>query len=247
VGHFDFELEVFRYTPTGNQLGPPSTSFSRAERLHPTGVRLRSARYARLRSASPRRGEGGGKKDKLQKDFYTPRFGFDPYGESCMFMSKRTFAVVLIVGGVIGVFIFRHSRPIARDFCEGTLHTKVIRLDIEGQGLKATLTNDAVIAYLVQRPKLHAAPPGYRITNGFSFEVTIYDPSGSRGQFQWLISDDKRLQRLGYFKSLMDDATFTVFTIETNAPTDLMDMLDFLLSETNRGKFWRNKNSISNL
>src|SRR5271170_6386953 len=73
VGHFGFELAVFRDTPTGNQLGPPSTSFSRAERLHPTGVRLRSARYAHLRSASPRWGGGEEKKDKLQKDFYTPK------------------------------------------------------------------------------------------------------------------------------------------------------------------------------
>ena len=72
MGHFGFELAVFRDTPTGNQLGPPSTSFLRAVRLHPSGVRLRSARYARLRSASPRRGGGEGKKDKLQKDFYTP-------------------------------------------------------------------------------------------------------------------------------------------------------------------------------
>jgi hypothetical protein len=64
-------LDVFADTPTGNQYGPPSTSFSRAERLHPSGVRLRSARYARLRSASPRRGEDGGKKDNLQKQIYT--------------------------------------------------------------------------------------------------------------------------------------------------------------------------------
>ncbi len=69
---FWFDPFSFRDTPTGNQCGPPSTSFSRAERLHPSGVRLRSARYARLRSASPRRGGGGGKKDKLQRDFYTP-------------------------------------------------------------------------------------------------------------------------------------------------------------------------------
>jgi hypothetical protein len=51
VGHFDFELDVFADTPTGNQLGPPSTSFSRAERLHPSGVRLRSGS---LRSPSLR-------------------------------------------------------------------------------------------------------------------------------------------------------------------------------------------------
>jgi hypothetical protein len=66
-------LDVFGYTPTGNQRGPPSTSFSRAERLRPSGVRLRSARYARLRSASPRRGEAGWKKDNLQKAKYTGR------------------------------------------------------------------------------------------------------------------------------------------------------------------------------
>src|ERR1700678_3522955 len=64
-------LVVFGDTPTGNQYDPPSTSFSRAERLAPSGVRLRSARYAHLRSASPRRGQGGEKKDKLQKQIYT--------------------------------------------------------------------------------------------------------------------------------------------------------------------------------
>jgi hypothetical protein len=64
-------LDVFGYTPTGNQRGPPSTSFSRAKRLRPSGVRLRSARYARLRSASPQRGEAGWNKDNLQKAKYT--------------------------------------------------------------------------------------------------------------------------------------------------------------------------------
>jgi len=64
-------LVVFGDTPTGNPNGPPSTSFLRAERRHPCVVRLRSARDARLRSASPRRGGGGRKKDNLQKEFYT--------------------------------------------------------------------------------------------------------------------------------------------------------------------------------
>jgi hypothetical protein len=72
---FGLVLDVFGYTPTGNPNGPPSASFSRAERLHPTGVRLRSARYARLRSASPRWGEDGGKKDNLQKQIYTGPYG----------------------------------------------------------------------------------------------------------------------------------------------------------------------------
>ncbi len=71
VGHFGFEWDVFRDTPTGNQLGPPSTSFSRAGAPTPPG--LGCARLATLAFlASPRRGGGEGKKDKLQKDFYTP-------------------------------------------------------------------------------------------------------------------------------------------------------------------------------
>jgi hypothetical protein len=64
-------LAVFGYTPTGNPSDPPSTSFSRAEPLRPSGVRLRSARYARLRSASPPRGEAEWKNSKLQKEVYT--------------------------------------------------------------------------------------------------------------------------------------------------------------------------------
>ena len=62
-------------TPTGNQCGPPSTSFSLAKRPYPSGVRLRSARYARLHSASPRRGKDERKKDNLQKENYTDAQG----------------------------------------------------------------------------------------------------------------------------------------------------------------------------
>jgi len=40
VGHVVLMLDVFADTPTGNQCGPPSTSFSRAP-LHPFGDRLR--------------------------------------------------------------------------------------------------------------------------------------------------------------------------------------------------------------
>jgi hypothetical protein len=35
VGHVVCLLDVFADTPTGNQCGPPSSSFSRAERFHP--------------------------------------------------------------------------------------------------------------------------------------------------------------------------------------------------------------------
>ena len=53
-------LDVFADTPTGNQRGPPSTRFARAEqKLHP--------------SASPLWGEAGWKKDKLQNQVYTGR------------------------------------------------------------------------------------------------------------------------------------------------------------------------------
>ena len=49
----------------------PTTDFHCRVHHHVQRTRLRSARYARLRSASPRRGQDGGKKNKLQKQFYT--------------------------------------------------------------------------------------------------------------------------------------------------------------------------------
>ena len=39
MGHVVWWLDVFADTPTGNHCGPPSTRFSRAERLHPSGVK----------------------------------------------------------------------------------------------------------------------------------------------------------------------------------------------------------------
>jgi hypothetical protein len=57
------------------KCGPPSTSFSRAVRLCPSGARLRSARYARLRSASPRRGRGAGTKT-IYRNTFTPPVGY---------------------------------------------------------------------------------------------------------------------------------------------------------------------------
>jgi hypothetical protein len=54
VGHVSFVLEVFCDTPTGNPLGPPSTSFLCAERLPPSGGAA-----------------GAGRKSNLQKQIYT--------------------------------------------------------------------------------------------------------------------------------------------------------------------------------
>lgn len=44
----------------------------RVRRTTPSWFGYAAARYARLRSASPRRGGAKWKKDNLQKDFYTP-------------------------------------------------------------------------------------------------------------------------------------------------------------------------------
>ena len=65
-------LDVFADTPTGNQLGPPSTSFLRAGALAP---RWGSAALGSLRSPSlrlaPTGGKGGGRQSNLQKQIYT--------------------------------------------------------------------------------------------------------------------------------------------------------------------------------
>ncbi len=57
----------------GDSCGPPPTSFLRATHLHPSGVRLRSARFAHLPSASPRRGEAEGRKTNYRQSL-TPTY-----------------------------------------------------------------------------------------------------------------------------------------------------------------------------
>src|ERR1039458_8742651 len=69
VGRHGFALDVFGDTPTGNHYGPPSTSFG--WRQPPFGGGCAPARYARLRSAAPEGGLGGGKKSNLQNYVYT--------------------------------------------------------------------------------------------------------------------------------------------------------------------------------
>jgi len=73
-------LDVFVSTPTGNPFGLPSTSFSRGAALAPLGLGCAAARFARLRSASPQRGQGGWKKANLQKDSYTPGAQSNQFG-----------------------------------------------------------------------------------------------------------------------------------------------------------------------
>ena len=73
VGHVMFRVGCVCDTPTGNQCGPPSTSFSRAERFHPvfTPPGFGCARLATLaithpgpllHSAEERERNGGGAK-----------------------------------------------------------------------------------------------------------------------------------------------------------------------------------------
>jgi hypothetical protein len=62
-------VDVFVDTPTGNQHGPPSTSFWNEQ--HPLGA----APFGSLRSPSLHRTQrvfGQGTQSNLQKDFYTP-------------------------------------------------------------------------------------------------------------------------------------------------------------------------------
>jgi hypothetical protein len=53
-------------------LARPRPVFRARSASTPPGFGCVQARYARLHSASPRRGGGAGKKDNLQKEFYTP-------------------------------------------------------------------------------------------------------------------------------------------------------------------------------
>lgn len=67
-------LDVFATPQQETSVACPRPAFRDRARPSPSGVRLRSVRYAHHRSASPRRGKDGAMKDNLQKDFYTPEF-----------------------------------------------------------------------------------------------------------------------------------------------------------------------------
>ena len=67
-------LDVLIAPQQETHLACPRPVF-RARCSTPSGLGCAAARYAHLRSASPRRGGGRGRKDNLQKDFYTPAKG----------------------------------------------------------------------------------------------------------------------------------------------------------------------------
>jgi hypothetical protein len=74
AGHFGFRGLVFVDTPTGNHLGPPSTSFGGGSPL------LGAAALGSLRSPSlrrPQKGLGRTKQTNLQKHFYTGEYHGD--------------------------------------------------------------------------------------------------------------------------------------------------------------------------
>ena len=56
VGHVVWWLDVFADTPTGNHCGPPSNRFSRAERLHPSGVKTEGRKTIYRSRFTPVRG-----------------------------------------------------------------------------------------------------------------------------------------------------------------------------------------------
>jgi hypothetical protein len=68
AGHFGFRGLVFVDTPTGNHLGPPSTSFGGGSPLRGAAA-LGSLRSPSLRR--PQKGLGRTKQTNLQKHFYT--------------------------------------------------------------------------------------------------------------------------------------------------------------------------------
>jgi hypothetical protein len=57
--------------PNRKPIWPALDQFFARRRLAPLGLGCAAARFARLRSASAQRGQGGWKKANLQKDFYT--------------------------------------------------------------------------------------------------------------------------------------------------------------------------------
>lgn len=156
---------------------------------------------------------------------------------------KTRWRTALIV--VVGIALLSTTvgllsrRPTSRDFCTGSPGLTLSRIEFEGQGRKATLSDRTTLEYLASLPKLGALPQGVQMTDALSFEAKLFDKWGSLGRVYVDVSTDERILGLSYYRSLLSDTSFSFMLLDSNAPAPLHRMISFLLAEHNRGKSWR--------
>ena len=153
-----------------------------------------------------------------------------------MKMLYRVLFTALMAIFVLAIMLSR--RPSAKDFCFGTRSFKLSRIEFDGQGRRAILSDPTSLVYLSSLPKLKALPVTIEITNGYTFDTKLFDRWGQIGTIQTVVSSDESTLSFACFESFLGDASFSFATAESNAPVRLKEVIRFLLEDKNRGKRW---------
>jgi hypothetical protein len=141
---------------------------------------------------------------------------------------------------LVGIFTIIVNGTIGRQFSTGNPGPKIKRIKITGQERSANIVERNSLNYLVKRPKLDSLPSGLDFsTNSFSFEAVAYNERSIPGRFGIVIDGEKKFLVLRYYTSMFSDTTDAYCLLDSNAPPELIEALNFLISETNRGKSWQ--------
>jgi hypothetical protein len=159
----------------------------------------------------------------------------DPNGRNMKMRYGILFLAVLVV---LALAFMLSRRPSAKDFCFGTRSFKLLRIEFNGQGRRAILSDSASLVYLSSLAKLKALPVNIEITNGYAFDTKLFDRWGHIGTIQTVVSSDESTLSFACFESLLGDASFSFVTAESNAPIRLKEVIRFLLEDKNRGRIW---------
>ena len=148
-----------------------------------------------------------------------------------------TIVMVLIALLALSVFIVIAYGTIGKQFCTQNPGPTINRITFNGQGRSLSITDREVLDYLKKQPKLGSLPREIDDSaGGMYFDAVVYNRIGIPGQFAVDVDKGKKYLLLEYYTSPVSDTTSSFCLIDSNAPPKLNEALDFLLSETNRGK-----------
>ena len=144
--------------------------------------------------------------------------------------------IAAAIGVVVVSGLLVSRRTSVKDFCNSSQSGDLTKVEFNGQGRHAILTDRAALDYLVRAPRLRELPVGEQLTNGLSFDAKL---SGEWGRIQMLFGLDHRVIRLTFFDSFFFGEEFFVFiVVEPNAPLKLRELISFLLDESKRERTW---------
>jgi len=144
----------------------------------------------------------------------------------------------LLALAVVVCLISQKAR-LVRGFCTGEPADEVKRLEIEGQGLRASVSDKALLNYFLQE-KLVRLPAEREFSRAVTFKAYVVGRWGVKGECTMMVGSDTNVIQFSFSESFwFDSPRYSYLEVHPAAPPDLRELLGFLLTETNRGREWR--------